>query len=243
MPKSLHKSLYHALFESHLIYGISVWGSQSHTVLHELFTIQKNCVRTIFGNEHAISTNNLYCYCNYGDSGVMICCEKCDCWFHDECLGLTEAEVLNIAEYYCIECLNRDSNISVKYIIPPQTIMGDTYCYCHEGESGFMVECGKCKNWFHDICINLSQSELNQILIYFCPSCLTNNSSLKIIHKDYSKEHTKPIFKDNDILTIYNLFPYHSLLELYKILKFRIPYCMYELFIFCLRHSGSNLLI
>ena len=45
VPKALHKTLYHSLFESHLNYGISVWGSQSHTVLHELFTLQKKCIR------------------------------------------------------------------------------------------------------------------------------------------------------------------------------------------------------
>ena len=48
VPKALHKTLYHSLFESHLNYGISVWGSQSHTVLQELFTLQKKCIRTEF---------------------------------------------------------------------------------------------------------------------------------------------------------------------------------------------------
>ena len=39
VPKSLYKTLSHSLFESHLIYGISIWGAQSHTVLYELFTL------------------------------------------------------------------------------------------------------------------------------------------------------------------------------------------------------------
>ena len=94
----------------------------------------------------------------------------------------------------------------------------------------------------HDECINLSRSEINQILIYFCPCCLNNDKTLKIVHQDYSKEHTKPLFKKHDILTIYNLFPYHSLLELYKILKFRIPYSLYELFTYT-SQKGSNIVI
>ena len=24
-----------------------------------------------------------YCFCNYGESGTMLCFEKCDVWFHD----------------------------------------------------------------------------------------------------------------------------------------------------------------
>ena len=59
--KRLHKTLYHSLFESHLTYGISVWGSQSHSVLQRLLSIQKSCVRMLFGNQHALSKPETYC--------------------------------------------------------------------------------------------------------------------------------------------------------------------------------------
>ena len=49
----------------------------------------------------------MYCYCNYGESGTMICCEKCNKWFHDECLGLSESEIDNIDEFYCAARLHR----------------------------------------------------------------------------------------------------------------------------------------
>ena len=130
----------------------------------------------------------------------------------------------------------------MKYIVPPKATIGDTYCHCQQGEEGYMVECGKCKNWFHDSCINHTQTELNHILIYFCTCCLKNNTNLKIVYKDYSKEHTKPLFNKHDILTVYNLYPYHILLEMYKILKFRIPYCIYEFFTF-INANSNNLLI
>ena len=48
---SLHKSLYHTLFESHLSYGISVWGGVSRTHLDKLFVLQKKCLRILFGNK------------------------------------------------------------------------------------------------------------------------------------------------------------------------------------------------
>ena len=44
------------------------------------------------------------------------------------------------------------------------------------------------------------------------------------------------MFTSNHILTIYNLYPYHILLEIYKILKFRTPYCAYSL----LNNNESN---
>ena len=106
------------------------------------------------------------------------------------------------------------------------------YCYCREEESGLMIECGKCKEWFHNTCLNLPESTLNQTLLYFCKECILKDSrkSLKIISIDYSKEHTKPLFKKHDILSIFNLYPYYCLIELYKALKFRTPYCVFELF-------------
>ena len=69
--------------------------------------------------------------------------------------------------------------------------------------------------------------------IFFCSICLRENENLNLLFKDevnHIKEHTKPLFSTHKILSVYNLYPYHVLLELYKILKFRVPYCMYDLF-------------
>ena len=242
IPKSLHKTLYHSLFESHLIYGISVWGAQSHTVLHDLFTLQKHCIRTLFGNHHAKQKIDTYCYCNYGESGTMLCCEKCNIWFHDECLGLTEGEVSNINIFYCSACENR-YDVSTKYVVSPLPSSNGKYCYCREGESGLMIECGKCKEWFHNTCLDLSECTLNQTLLYFCKECISRDTrkSLKIISIDYTKEHTKPLFIKHEILSVFNLYPYHCLLELYKILKFRTPYCIFEQFQLLPSQTGRSL--
>ena len=53
IPTHLHKTLYHTLFESHLAYGISVWGGISHNKLLPLFKTQKMCVRIMFGDKAA----------------------------------------------------------------------------------------------------------------------------------------------------------------------------------------------
>ena len=53
LPIGLYKDIYHALFESHLSYCISVWGGVSKNRLNPLFLTQKKCVRIIFGNTEA----------------------------------------------------------------------------------------------------------------------------------------------------------------------------------------------
>ena len=50
IPKEHYKCLYYALFESHLTYCITVWGSASKTSIEKLFISQKHCVRVLFGD-------------------------------------------------------------------------------------------------------------------------------------------------------------------------------------------------
>ena len=53
IPCSLHKILYHTLFESDLSYGITVWGGISHNKLNPIFVTQKMCARIMFGDKEA----------------------------------------------------------------------------------------------------------------------------------------------------------------------------------------------
>ena len=46
----------------------------------------------------------------------------------------------------------------------------------------------------------------------------------------YSREHSKPLFTDNSILTVHNLYKYHTVLLIFKILKFRTPISLYSCF-------------
>ena len=48
----------------------------------------------------------------------------------------------------------------------------------------------------------------------------------------YRLEHTKPLFNKHKILTIHNLFYYHTCVTLYKILRSRVPSALYTLFAF-----------
>ena len=49
----MHKSIYHTLFESHLTYGITVWGGVPNSILKPLVTLQKQCIRMLFGDKAA----------------------------------------------------------------------------------------------------------------------------------------------------------------------------------------------
>ena len=74
----------------------------------------KNCLRLLFGNKHARNQKLYSCYCNYGESGVMICCDDCESWFHDECIGLTESQAIDYSiknlPYVCAECVRLKSH-------------------------------------------------------------------------------------------------------------------------------------
>ena len=53
IPKEHYLKIYHALFESHLTYGISVWGGVSDSKLNKIVTVQKHCIRVLFGDRES----------------------------------------------------------------------------------------------------------------------------------------------------------------------------------------------
>ena len=48
--------------------------------------------------------------------------------------------------------------------------------------------------------------------------------------KNYCLEHTKPLFNKQKILSLFNLYIYHTFLNTFKVLKTRIPLSLYILF-------------
>ena len=51
--EQLRKTIYHTLFESHLTYGVTVWGGVSESKLKKVFNAQKHCLRILFGDREA----------------------------------------------------------------------------------------------------------------------------------------------------------------------------------------------
>ena len=122
IPENLYKDLYHTLFESHMIYGITVWGGVSQNKLLPLFRLQKRCIRILFGDKEA-------------------------------------------------------------YINKTKT-------------------CARSRPF----------------------------GSQKLDSEYYTKEHTKPIFDKHKLMTIHNLYYYHCITNLFKILKYRSPIALLDLF-------------
>ena len=91
--------------------------------------------------------------------------------------------------------------------------------------------------------LELSASDLKQILFFYCQDWSLKDNKLKTVYKDYTKEHIKPLFKKHNILSIFNLYPYFCLNEMYKILKFRTPYSLFELLDLPSDRTGRNLLL
>ena len=122
IPKELHKSLYHTLYESHLSYGITVWGGVPFKKLKPLFIAQNLCLRIIFGDRKAY---------------------------------LEKFQTSARARPYLQQKLGQDF---------------------------------------------------------------------------YQKEHSKPLFNNNQILTVHNLHKYQTLLSTFKILKLRTPIAVHNCF-------------
>lgn len=51
--------------------------------------------------------------------------------------------------------------------IPPQEI----YCYCRKPESGFMIYCESCAEWYHGTCVAIDRNLGEQLPRYICHRC------------------------------------------------------------------------
>ena len=63
IPTEHYNKLYHTLFASHLSYGISAWGSSSKAKINKIFSIQKRCIRLLFGKELNFDHGEFYKTC------------------------------------------------------------------------------------------------------------------------------------------------------------------------------------
>ncbi|CAJ0574505.1 unnamed protein product, partial [Mesorhabditis spiculigera] len=58
----------------------------------------------------------VYCFCKSSDiKRFMIACEKCDIWFHGDCVKVTKKEGGAIEKWYCSSCITSDPNLKIIY--------------------------------------------------------------------------------------------------------------------------------
>ena len=77
---------------------------------------------------------------------------------------------------------------------------------------------------------------------YYLTCARTRTYQQHIALKDFTLEHTKPLFCENKFLTLQNIYIMRSLVELFKILKLQSPVSIYNIFKFCPKTHHSKLL-
>ena len=107
IPRENYKSIYHALFESHMRYCITVFGGASATHLEKIFRVQKHCVRILFGNYNAYLQKFKTC-ARTREYGKQILGSDFYCYEHTKPL-FNELEILTFQNAYtyqaCLEML------------------------------------------------------------------------------------------------------------------------------------------
>ena len=63
IPSSQYSKIYQSLFVSHLTYAISCWGGIYPSKLQKLFSIQKRCLRILFGETLSFDHSEYYLSC------------------------------------------------------------------------------------------------------------------------------------------------------------------------------------
>lgn len=60
--------------------------------------------------------DEVFCICRSSDiERFMIACEKCNEWFHGDCINVSRKKAKSIEEWFCFKCLEKDSKLKIKY--------------------------------------------------------------------------------------------------------------------------------
>uniref|UniRef100_V9KTH7 CXXC-type zinc finger protein 1 n=1 Tax=Callorhinchus milii TaxID=7868 RepID=V9KTH7_CALMI len=66
--------------------------------------------------EEEKASSPLYCICRRPDINCfMIGCDKCNEWFHGDCIHITEKMAKGIRQWYCVQCRADDPTLEIKY--------------------------------------------------------------------------------------------------------------------------------
>lgn len=104
IPESHYMKLYDALFKSHISYCISCWGGIAHSRLASLFSIQKRCIRILFGKNVSLDCKEYYETCARARTYQQHIAIKDYTLEHTKTL-FNEHEILNLHHIYIYHTL------------------------------------------------------------------------------------------------------------------------------------------
>ena len=75
MPLQIRKTLYHTLFDSHLNFGILLWGCANNKFTKKVENLQKKCIRNVFLSGYKSHTEPIFkklCILNFKDKVTLL---------------------------------------------------------------------------------------------------------------------------------------------------------------------------
>jgi len=117
--------------------------------------------------EEWVDDGKLYCLCRQPFDGdtFMLACDRCEEWYHGDCVGVSEEQADEIGDWVCSACLTTPTVVSIKAVGDEQLVPcevpraelsaaneeedGKLYCLCHQPFDGdvFMLACDRCEEW------------------------------------------------------------------------------------------------
>ncbi|KAI5284901.1 hypothetical protein KEM54_000976, partial [Ascosphaera aggregata] len=64
-----------------------------------------------------------------------------------------------------------DAMLDAHYWMTGRTKSKDVFCLCRQQESGLMIECGRCHEWYHGKCLKIARGKVKEDDDYVCPIC------------------------------------------------------------------------
>lgn len=84
---------------------------------------------------------------------------------------------------------------SVKYENGKEEENGnEVFCICRGPETGFMIQCSNCDEWYHGKCVNITEKQAKKIPVYICDKCVESKNTDE---STYSRKKRK-ISEDSD---------------------------------------------
>ncbi|KAJ6519871.1 hypothetical protein C8R45DRAFT_1066407 [Mycena sanguinolenta] len=92
----------------------------------------------------AVEDDKLYCICKtkYDEDRFMIACDKCDEWYHTQCVDMPDLVVDLVDQFFCPLCIEKNPNLLLKTTYKPRCRYGldhpepDSPKACHKPAQG-----------------------------------------------------------------------------------------------------------